>query len=145
MNTNNQKQNINRIFNLLNQDFFNNVLPAPTITVISSSKVYAHYVSCDIWTMKNKDIQVINISSALLNKPFDIVVTYLLHECVHIYNDRVLNVQDTSNKGVYHNKLFKKSAELHGLTVKRSEKYGYCITTPSNVLLKWIVNNKLNN
>lgn len=63
----------------------------------------------------------------------------MVHEMVHMYCDCILNVQDTSNKGDYHNKIFKREAETHGLIVTRSAKYGWSHTEPSDCLIEWVL------
>ena len=47
---------------------------------------------------------------------------------VHLQNFQD-NVQDTSRSGSYHNRKFKETAEAHGLTVEKGEKYGWHKTT----------------
>ncbi len=56
-----------------------------------------------------------------------------------MYNDCILNVQDTSRNGTYHNRQFAKEAEAHGLIVTRSEKYGFAHTAPADNLLEWLL------
>lgn len=41
---------------------------------------------------------------------------------------------------MYHNKRFRDTAESHGLTVTRSERYGWSTTGPSDSLIEWILN-----
>lgn len=130
---------LEKIFRLVNNDFFNNELPTPVITVIPTSRAYAHYTPWSAWECKDEYKREINISSAYLNRPLENIVASLVHECVHMYNDLILNVQDTSNKGVYHNKIFKREAEAHGLIVTRSAKYGYSHTEPSDRLIEWVL------
>lgn len=130
---------LEKIFRLLNQDFFNNKLPTPIITVIPTPRAYAHYVPFDIWSARGTGKREINISSGSLDRQIENIIASLLHECVHMYADCILNVQDTSNKGVYHNKIFKREAEAHGLIVTRSEKYGYSHTAPSDGLIEWVL------
>ena len=47
---------------------------------------------------------------------------------VHLQNLQD-NVQDISRSGSYHNRKFKETAEAHGLTVEKGEKYGWHKTT----------------
>ena len=61
----------------------------------------------------------------------------------HQYNNEIANIQDCSRGGTYHNKYFKQTAEAHGLIVTRSEKYWWSITSPSDELLDWILNNDI--
>ena len=131
---------LEKTFRLLNQDFFNNELPMPIITVIPSTKSYAHYVPYDVWNTKEGGKREINISSAYLLRPLENIIGSLLHECCHFYNDVILNVQDCSRGGMYHNRQFKKQAEQRGLIVERSEKYGFAHTIPSDTLIEWVLN-----
>lgn len=133
---------LEKCFRLLNQDFFNGELPTPIITVIPTPKAYAHYVPYDIWETKDSRKREINIASGTLNRPLENIIASLLHEMVHMFNDCVLNVQDTSRNGTYHNRLFAKQAEAHGLIVTRSEKYGYAHTEPADSLLEWLLNHE---
>ena len=55
----------------------------------------------------------------------------------------VLNIQDCSRQGTYHNKQFKATAESVGLIVTKSEKYGYAHTAPSDSLIEWILENDI--
>lgn len=130
---------LEKAFRLLNDRFFDDELPTPVITVIPSAKSYAHYTTWDAWETKNGSKREINIASGTLNRPLENILASLLHEMVHMYNDIILNEQDTSNKGVYHNKVFKREAEAHGLTVSRSERYGWCITEPGDNLLDFVL------
>lgn len=130
---------LEKIFRLLNQDLFGGVLPTPIITVIPTPRAYAHYVPFDIWNTKNDNKREINIASGTLDRPLENIIASLVHEMVHMYNDCILNEQDTSNKGVYHNRIFKREAEAHGLEVTRSERYGYSHTSPSDTLLEWVL------
>ena len=70
-------------------------------------------------------------------------IATLVHEMCHIYNNEVLNTQDCSRGGTYHNREFKKAAEAHGLNVTRSDKYGYSHTSPSDRLLEWCMTHDL--
>lgn len=130
---------LEKIFRLVNTDFFNNELPTPIITVIPTARAYAHYTPWNSWECKDEHKREINISSAYLDRPLENIVASLIHECVHMYNDCVINEQDTSNKGVYHNKVFKREAENHGLIVSRSDRYGWSHTEPSDELIEWIL------
>ena len=88
--------------------------------------------------MKVYQKREINISSAYLERPLENIIASLIHECVHMYNDVVVNVQDTSRNGTYHNKVFKTEAEKRGLIISRSDKYGWSHTEPSEQLFYWV-------
>ena len=129
---------LEKLFRLLNADFFDNQLPMPIITAIPTAKAFAHYTPYDAWSLKNNGgKREINISTAFLDRPLENIVASMVHEMVHYYNDVVLNEQDCSRGGTYHNGIFKREAERHGLIVSRSEKYGWTITEPSEELFFW--------
>lgn len=130
---------LEKMFRLLNQDFFNNELETPIITVVPSSRSYAHYTPWDAWQSKDTFRREINIASGTLDRPLEEICASLLHELVHMYNDTILNRQDCSRSGTYHSKVFKEQAEAHGLICHRTEKYGWSRTTPSDVLLEWLL------
>lgn len=66
----------------------------------------------------------------------------LLHEMVHYYNF-VCGVQDCSRGGTYHNRRFKASAEAHGLLIAHDDRYGWTVTSPSDRLLEFVMDNDL--
>lgn len=130
---------LEKAFRLLNAELFNDELPTPIITVIPTPRAYAHYVPFDIWSTKDTAKREINIASGTLDRPLENILASLVHEMVHMYCDCILNTQETSNKGVYHNKIFKREAEAHGLIVTRSEKYGYSHTEPAEALIDFLL------
>lgn len=130
---------LEKIFRMLNKDFFNDELPTPVITAVPTARAFAHYTPWNAWECKDEHKREINISTAYLNRPLENVIASVLHEMVHMRADIILNENDTSNKGVYHNKIFKREAEAHGLIVTRSEKYGWSHTEPSDRLIEWVL------
>ncbi|MBR6619900.1 MAG: SprT-like domain-containing protein [Clostridia bacterium] len=130
---------LEKTFKLLNHDFFDDELPMPIITVIPSSKSYAHYVPFNIWSDGDKGKREINIASGTLDRPLENIIASLQHEMCHMLNDVVLNVADTSRSGTYHNKYFKRTAEQKGLIVTRSDKYGFAHTAPADSLIEWVL------
>lgn len=130
---------LEKMFRLLNQDFFDGVLDTPIITVVPSSRSYAHYTPWSAWQSKDTFRRESNIASGTLDRPLEAVTASLLHEMVHMYNDLVLNVQDCSRGGTYHSKVFKQQAEAHGLHCTRTEKYGWSHTEPTDELLEWLL------
>ena len=66
----------------------------------------------------------------------------LLHEMCHYYNDRN-GVKDCSRGNTYHNKNFKAVAEACDLVVEHHSTYGWSITSPSDALLEFCVENNL--
>lgn len=132
---------LEKLYDKLNGHYFDGQLDRPVITIQSSSRSYGHYTLYNAWSVKGEGYREINIAAGTLNRPIEYTVCTLLHEMVHQYNHEVLNVQDTSRGGTYHNKLFRQAAETHGLIVERSDKYGWSVTSPSDGLLEWILDN----
>ena len=134
---------LNKIFDLLNERFFENALARPTITIQSTPKAYGHFsLQADTWVSTIGATHEINIGAGTLARPIELVVATLLHEMVHYYNC-VNGVQDCSRGNTYHNKVFKKEAEARGLIVERSDKYGWSKTSPSDTLLEFVLDNDL--
>lgn len=131
---------LEKMFRALNADLFNNALDTPIITVIPTPKAYAHYVPYDIWETKENSKREINIASGTLNRPLEEVTASLVHEMIHMYNDTVLNIQDTSRNGTYHNKAFATACREHGLICVRTEKYGWSHTEADDSLIEWLLN-----
>ena len=134
---------LNKIFDLLNEEFFENELSRPTITIQSTPRAYGHFsLREDTWVSKLGGTHEINIGAGTLSRPIEEVVSTLLHEMVHYYNYE-RGVQDCSRGNTYHNKKFKEEAERRGLNVDHSEKYGWSHTSPTDLLLEFVLDNDL--
>ena len=134
---------LNRIFDLLNEQYFESSLSRPTITIQSTPKAYGHFsLRDDTWVSTVGASHEINIGAGTLARPIENVVATLLHEMVHYYN-HVNNVQDTSRGNTYHNKRFRESAEARGLHVEHHPTYGWSITSPADELLDFCLYNGL--
>ena len=134
---------LNKVFDLLNAEFFESALSRPTITIQSTPRAYGHFsLQEDTWISKLGGTHEINIGAGTLARPIEEVAATLLHEMVHYYNF-VNGVQDCSRNGTYHNRKFKKAAEARGLIVQHSEKYGWSHTSPSDELLEFVLDNDL--
>lgn len=130
---------LEKAFNLLNADWFDGKLETPIITIIPTPRAYAHYTTANVWKTANGGKREINVASGTLDRPLEEIISSLMHEMVHMWNDMVLNVQDTSRGGQWHNRMFAIEAEKHGLTVEKSPKYGYAFTTYDESLMDWII------
>lgn len=134
---------LNRIFDLLNERFFEHSLSKPTITIQSTPKAYGHFTTKkNTWISNSGATHEINIAAGALARPIEEVTATMLHEMVHYFNF-VQGKNDCSRGGKYHNLTFKKTAEAHGLIVSHDDKYGWCRTKPSDILLKFIQENNL--
>lgn len=136
-------QYLNKVFKLINAEYFNGNLETPTITVQSTLRAYGHLTVSKVWKNGNGQATYeLNISADYLNRPIDFIVATLIHECCHLYN--LMNgIQDTSNNGIYHNKKFKAVAEQSGLIVERHPRYGWSVTSPSDETVRFCVDNGL--
>ena len=134
---------LNKIFDLLNEEFFENELSRPTITIQSTPRAYGHFsLREDTWVSKLGGTHEINIGAGTLARPIEEVVSTLLHEMVHYYNYE-RGIQDCSRGNTYHNRKFKEEAECRGLIVEHSDKYGWSHTSPSDLLLDFVLENDL--
>ena len=134
---------LNKIFDMLNNTFFEGALARPTITIQSTPRAYGHFsLREDTWVSKLGGTHEINVGAGTLARPIEEVVATLLHEMVH-YHNFVNGVQDCSRGGTYHNKHFKEAAEARGLVVERSERYGWSRTSPSEALIDFVLDNGL--
>lgn len=130
---------LEKMFRTLNADLFNNALDTPIITVTPSSRSYAHYTPWDAWSAGETQRREINIASGTLDRPLEAITASLLHEMIHMYNDTVLNVQDTSRNGTYHNMEFKKACNQFGLICTKTDKYGWAHTEADDSLIEWLL------
>ena len=126
---------LNKIFDLLNQEYFESALSRPTITIQSTPKAYGHFsLNKDTWISKLGGTHEINLGAGTLSRPIENVVATLLHEMVHYFN-HINGVQDCSRGNTYHNRRFKEAAESRGLIITHTDKYGWSHTEPSDELL----------
>ena len=130
---------LNKVFDLLNAEFFESELSRPTITIQSTPKAYGHFsLREDTWVSSLGGTHEINIGAGTLSRPIEEVAATLLHEMVHYWN-YIHGIQDCSRGNTYHNRKFKAAAEAHGLIVDHHDKYGWTITKPSDQLLEVIL------
>lgn len=134
---------LNKVFDMLNDEFFENALSRPTITIQSTPKAYGHFsLREDTWVSKSGGTHEINIGAGTLGRPIENVCATLLHEMVHYWNYEN-GVQDCSRGGTYHNRRFRDAASARGLIVEHSEKYGWSHTSPADELLDFVLRNEL--
>lgn len=134
---------LNKVFDLLNTEFFEDSLTRPTITIQSTPRAYGHFsLREDTWLSKLGATHELNIGAGTLARPIEDVAATLLHEMCHLYCCEN-GIKDTSRGYTYHNKRFKAAAESHGLIVEHHEKYGWSITNPSDALLDFVLETSL--
>lgn len=133
---------LDKIFQALNQTYFNGELPKVVITVQSTPKAYGHFTCYDAWHCEDTGFKEINIGAGTLDRPIENVTATLLHEMVHEYCF-VNGIKDTSRGGHYHNKRFKAEAEKRGLQIDYDSRIGWSITSPTENLLDFCIENNL--
>lgn len=128
-----------KIFKGINEEYFDNKLEIPTITIQSSVGAYGHVSVQKIWHTNEFATHELNLSADYLNRPIDETVATLIHEACHLYALQN-GIKDTSNRGVYHNKRFKDIAENIGhLHIEKHNKYGWTVTYPTEDTLDFII------
>ena len=136
-------QYLNKVFKLINSEYFENELEMPTITIQSTVGAYGHVTTSKVWkTESGKASYELNIGADYLNRPIENIVATLIHEGCHLYAMQN-GIKDTSNRGVYHNKRFKTLAEDRGLIIEKHSRYGGTITTPSEATINFCIDNDL--
>lgn len=128
---------LSRLYDYCNAKLFNNELVKPVITVQqdAKNKTNGWWSFGEVWQENAEDEgeHELNMTAQQLNRPLyatdkDSICSTLIHEMCHQYA-QANNLQDTSRAGNYHNKLFKKIAEEHGLHVECVAKIGWSHTT----------------
>lgn len=136
-------QYLNKVFKLINEEYFNGELETPTITIQSTVGAYGHVSVSKIWKNDNGvSTNELNIGADYLDRPIENIVATLIHEACHLYAMQK-GIKDTSNNGVYHNKRFKELAEARGLAISKHEKYGWTITEPTEETIEFCIINQL--
>lgn len=136
-------QYLNKVFKLINSEYFDNELEMPTITIQSTVGAYGHVTTSKVWkTESGKASYELNIGADYLDRPIENIVATLIHEGCHLYA-KENGIKDTSNRGVYHNKRFKALAEDRGLIIEKHSRYGWTITTPSEATINFCIDNDL--
>jgi len=122
------------IFKALNKKLFESKLSKPVITVAPNpprSDALGWFTSKRVWKDGQSDGYFeINICAEYLKRPFEELCATLLHEMIHLLNAQQ-GEKGTCRDGTYHTKVFKKTAEAHGLIVNKSKCYGYNETSLS--------------
>ena len=131
-----------KVFKLINEEYFDNCLEVPTITIQSKSGTYGHITVSKVWNNNEVATHELNICADYLNRPIENIVATLIHEGCHLYAIQY-SISDTSNRGIYHNRRFKELAEQRGLHIEKHCTYGWTITEPTEETLNFCINNSL--
>lgn len=122
---------LSKLYDFCNEKFFGKKLKKPVITIQRDerNKSFGWWSIKKVWKENDKDEgeHELNITAQELNRPIILIVATLMHEMCHQYAS-MNDLQDTSRGGAYHNKLFRKIAESHGLSVKQVSSIGWSDT-----------------
>lgn len=135
-------QYLTKVFKNINEEYFDNVVETPTITIQSTIGAYGHVSVNKVWHNNEVATHELNLSADYLNRPIENVVATLIHEACHLYALQT-GIKDTSNRGVYHNFRFKELAEERGLHISRHDKYGWTITEPTEETINFCIKYEL--
>lgn len=117
-------------FEVLNEVYFEGALPPIVISIMSSPRTNGHFTVGKVWRAEEAYLHEINISAEHLERPIENIMAMLCHEMVHYYC-LINGIQEVSQNGRYHNKLFKAEAEKRGLLISQGKYIGWSVTTPS--------------
>ena len=121
-----------KMYDFFNEKLFGVELEKPVITISpdEKNKAYGWITRDKLWKKDENDegMYEINLSAQFLNRSIFETAATLIHEMCHQWA-RVNDFQDTARSGSYHNKLFRKIAEDHGLNVELNGGRGWSVTT----------------
>lgn len=122
---------LGKLYDFANEKLFNGELKKPVITVQRDerNKTNGWWSVGKVWREDAEDEgeHELNMTAQQLNRPIEQIAATLIHEMCHQFAG-VNNMQDCSRSGTYHNKLFKKIAETHGLKVECVPQIGWSHT-----------------
>ena len=121
-----------KLYDHINAELFGGELVKPVITVQTDerNKTNGWWSQGKVWRENTDDDgeHELNMTAQQLHRPIGEIAATLIHEMCHQYAT-AHEMKDTSRSGNYHNKLFKKIAEEHGLKVECVAKIGWSHTT----------------
>ena len=142
------QQYLKKIFRLLNEQIFDGELDDVQVVLSNNSRCYGYYtLNSSTWVgqVGNQEFNQheIGISAQYLaTRDITAVVATLTHECVHHWC-YLKGIKDVSRNGYWHNKRFREAAEQHGLIVEQHPKVGHGVTSCSERLLQFCIDNDL--
>lgn len=131
---------LEKLFQILNENIFDNMLSMPIITVAFVPR--AQLTSG--WYLrvgKNSEYEIY-LWIWELEKPIEIIVQNILHCMIHEYC-HLQNISESSRNGRYHNKLFAEYAEKYGLLTEFKKDKGY-LSVGIDENIKCLIREKLN-
>ena len=91
---------LEKMFRLLNNHFFDAALPEVVISLKKTVGAYGHFTCGKVWQAGDERRYEINISSATLNRPIEETCATLLHEmCCLLYTSDAADEEDSVDLG----------------------------------------------
>ena len=112
---------LHKLFDNLNQEFFQNELPECIITVQAKGNTgaYGWFTPSKVWNVDKENKHEINITSESLSRDYIDIAKTMLHEMIHLYC-ATNGIKDTSRGSSYHNSKFKEESIKHGFYYKEN-------------------------
>ena len=123
---------LDRLFDVFNEKYYDNFLVKPMIIIQSTGKKPINVYCTLVKTWKKVDeegheLYEIGISAEHLAREVYGLCGTLLHEMTHLFC-LMSGIKDVSPNFIYHNKKFKIEAEKRGLIIEQAPKIGYSVT-----------------
>lgn len=138
------QEELYRLFSIFNQRYYDNTLSRPIIVVQSNGKSQRSMGWCTnqkVW--KDNDTQQtfyeIVVCAEYLFRDVEEICATFLHELVHLYCNQY-QLKDTSRGYTYHNKVFKRVAEQHGLVITYDSRIGWSPTKLKETEIEFVRN-----
>lgn len=139
---------LHKLFDNLNQEFFQNELPECIITVQAKGNTgaYGWFTPSKVWNVDKENKHEINITSESLSRDYIDIAKTMLHEMIHLYCT-TNGIKDASRGGSYHNSKFKEESIKHGFYYKENsydKKYGWTYSSLTEETIEKINKFKIN-
>ena len=139
---------LHKLFDNLNQEFFQSKLPECIITIQAKGNTgaYGWFTPSKVWNVGENNKHEINITSESLSRDYIDIAKTMLHEMVHLYCT-TNGIKDTSRGNSYHNSKFKEESIKHGFYYKENsydKKYGWTYSSLTEETIDKINNFKIN-
>lgn len=131
MNLSKAHTELDRLFDVFNERFFENKLIKPMIIIQSTGKkpINGYCTTQEMWKDKeDHGLFEMGISAEHLTRTVEELCGTLIHEMVHLYN-LSNGIKDVAPNYVHHNKRFKIEAEKRGLIIEKAPRIGWSVTT----------------
>ena len=123
---------LNALCRYLNVKYFGGALSRPVIVIVADDKK-SGFTTKGVWKESKGELNSpeLSIPAGLLKESVQTIAERILHLLCHRYA-KENDLKETTRYGKYHNRVYKRIAETHGLTVTMAEKTGWSETKLSD-------------